>query len=635
VRFTIQVKLTILGVGTLALALGTLSGLAMVDVRRTAVASAEANLRSSGYAESKAIADRVYSAQGVASTLAASFETVNNDLGVDLDRASVQGILQTVLAATPELHAVFTRWETDAFDEMDMMYGGTEGTDETGRFMPRFHRAESGSEMVAAMDAASVSVADRARDTGRPAVAGPFDREGVPAMLLAAPIFADTTVLGVVGVELPLTALEDAMATERPFDGRGSVLLTTPGGRVLATRTGDEAALGAIVQDDSITGLDVRSHGTIVNSGSVIAASFGVTLPGSSDVIADAIVVAPAGVLTAEASALAMKQAGVGLAALIGGAILTWFAAGTLAAPIRRVAATLTDLSHGEGDLTRRLDIHRSDEIGELAEGFDRFVDTLEPVIAEVRQSADELDAGTRHVAEASSSIAADATEQSSGLEDIARRITEVSERTGGNAEAAKRAASMAGESAEDVQRGQEHMGEVVEAMDRIRSSTSSLSEIIAAIEQIAFQTNLLALNAAVEAARAGEAGKGFAVVAEEVRALAGRSAEAARDSSSMIDESTARAAQGNEVVARLGRILDSITERSSTVTELMDEIAAASTEQAGVIERVDERIATLETGTRTTATHVDALAAGAEETAAQVASMREQLSRFKVRQPG
>ncbi len=643
-RLSIQSKLTILGVATLGLAVAVPVTVATLDVRAAAADYARASLHAAGKAESAEVAERVGSVANVARTLATSLETVNNDVGADLDRPAVEGLLKTVLGSKPSLHAVFTRWEIDAFDEMDLMYGSTPGTDETGRFMPRFHRGGGEVALAPADDPAIRELVGQLEAGAAFAVVGPVDREGVSCLLLAAPVVDDGAPLGLVGIELPVVAMQRAAADFDLLEGTASLLVTRPDGRVLARSDGDAAARACVLGDSADADvLDAGARGTLAErrgeqpftTDDALTAVLPIAIPGTDLHVADAVLIAPLSVAHAGATALAARQLVVGGVVLAAGAVLTWFAAGTLAGPIRRVARTLTDLSHGEGDLTRRLEIHRHDEIGELAEGFDRFVDTLEPIIAEVRQAADELDAGTRHVAEASSGIAADATEQSSGLEDIARRMKEIAERTNGNAEAAGRAAGVAGDSATDVQRGQEHMREVVEAMERIKGSTGSLSEIIAAIEQIAFQTNLLALNAAVEAARAGDAGKGFAVVAEEVRALAGRSAEAARDSAAVIEESTARAEQGNEVVGRLGEILDAITARSGEVTGLMDEIAAASSDQASSIEQVDTRIEELEDRTRTTASHVDALAAGAEETAAQVTSMRDQLGRFKVRTAG
>ncbi len=259
--------------------------------------------------------------------------------------------------------------------------------------------------------------------------------------------------------------------------------------------------------------------------------------------------------VSARTSAIAMLLTVVAVSVIVGiiiGLLLTRM----ITKPINSVVRRLEDIAQGEGDLTQRVDIKSQDEIGLLAKWFNTFVEKIEDTICDVGSGTGQIDAGSQQIASASQSLSEGASEQASSLEEISSSLEEMSSMTHQNAENAKQAAGLSGESQVSADRGQQEMAQMAEAMDEIKKSSAEISKIIKVIDEIAFQTNLLALNAAVEAARAGEAGKGFAVVAEEVRNLAQRSAEAAKDTSRMIEESTERANNGVAIVQRVGEAL-------------------------------------------------------------------------------
>jgi methyl-accepting chemotaxis protein len=192
-------------------------------------------------------------------------------------------------------------------------------------------------------------------------------------------------------------------------------------------------------------------------------------------------------------------------------------------------------------------------------------------------------------------------------------------------------AADIAGRARGDADAGTSQMKELVGAMDGIRTSSQRIASIIRVIDEIAFQTNLLALNAAVEAARAGEAGRGFAVVAQEVRSLAMRSAEAARDSSGLIEESGARAESGVRLVNEVEGVFGRIVGGSREVAELLAEISRASRDQSEAIKHVSGSMQEIDQTTQANAAASEELAAAASETTDQVTTIRSTLGGFRV----
>ncbi len=210
------------------------------------------------------------------------------------------------------------------------------------------------------------------------------------------------------------------------------------------------------------------------------------------------------------------------------------------------------------------------------------------------------------HTAISSQNMARGAIEQAAGLEETSSSMEEMSSMTKMNADNAAEANRLAAEANRAASEGAESMARMREAINDIQHSSEETSKIIKVIDEIAFQTNLLALNAAVEAARAGEAGKGFAVVAEEVRNLAMRSAEAAKNTSAMIEESVKNANNGVSITEEVGKSLETINDTISKVAGLVDEISTASAEQAKGIEQINTGLAQIDQVTQTSAANAD-----------------------------
>jgi len=312
------------------------------------------------------------------------------------------------------------------------------------------------------------------------------------------------------------------------------------------------------------------------------------------------------------------------------GFMFLWLMRRMLTRPIGRIVETLQTVA--SRDLTRPpLGVATNDEVGKLAQATDAMSATLTRMLTDIGSGALQIDAGGTQIASASQSLAQGASEQASSLQQISASLEEISGQTQQSAENARQANTLAEEAKKAADRGQQEMSQMSKAVNEIKQSSGEISKIIKVIDEIAFQTNLLALNAAVEAARAGEAGKGFAVVAEEVRNLAQRSAEAAKNTSGMIEESVKRSENGVQIAGRVGQALEEITASTNKVNTLLGEIASAAGEQSTGVGQINQGVGQLDLVTQQNAGNSEELASSAEELSSQVASLNELVAQFKM----
>jgi methyl-accepting chemotaxis protein len=256
---------------------------------------------------------------------------------------------------------------------------------------------------------------------------------------------------------------------------------------------------------------------------------------------------------------------------------------------------------------------------GLLAFSIGRSVNgVLTKAVIELSESAEQVSSAAHQVSGSSQSLAQGSSEQAASLEETSASSEEMSSMTRRNAENSQQAAAFMNAVSQRVAEANRTLADMMSSMEQIGASSGKISKIIKVIDEIAFQTNILALNAAVEAARAGEAGMGFAVVAEEVRNLAQRSAQAARDTTSLIEESILKSTEGSRKLEEVASSIVGITESAGKVKTLVDEVEASSKEQAQGIDQISKAMAQMDQVTQKTAANAEESASASEELNAQ-----------------
>ncbi|MES2350096.1 MAG: methyl-accepting chemotaxis protein [Pseudomonadota bacterium] len=306
----------------------------------------------------------------------------------------------------------------------------------------------------------------------------------------------------------------------------------------------------------------------------------------------------------------------VAIAALALGAVVAWRITRSITAPMAQAVTLARTVA--AGDLSSAIVVVSRDESGQLLAALRDMNTSLNHIVGRVRGGADTIAAASREIANGNLDLSRRTEQQASTLEETASSMEELTSTVQQSAGHAQQAHRLAMTATETAARGAAAVAQVVDTMGAINASSRKIVEIIGVSDGIAFQTNILALNAAVEAARAGEQGRGFAVVAAEVRGLAQRSADAAREIKALIDNSVAQVDQGSRLVGHAGATMDDVAKSINDVSNIIADITTASAEQSIGIQQINQAICEMDHVTQQNAALV-------EEAAAAAASMQEQ----------
>jgi methyl-accepting chemotaxis protein len=310
------------------------------------------------------------------------------------------------------------------------------------------------------------------------------------------------------------------------------------------------------------------------------------------------------------------------------GVLLAWRLTRSITDPIREAMSMATAVA--QGDLRTVAATYPQDELGDLLRTLAEMKTSLQQTVTQVRSATDSINTASAEIASGNQDLSARTEQAASNLEETAASMEQLTSTVRQSADSARQASQLAVSASEIAVRGGNVVGQVVTTMNEINASSKKISDIIGVIDGIAFQTNILALNAAVEAARAGEQGRGFAVVAAEVRSLAQRSAEAAKEIKGLIGSSVDRVEAGSRLVAEAGQTMSEIVGSVQRVSDIIGEITAAAGEQSDGIGQVNVAVNQLDQMTQQNAALVEESAAAAESLKDQAVRLNQAIAVFR-----
>ncbi len=298
--------------------------------------------------------------------------------------------------------------------------------------------------------------------------------------------------------------------------------------------------------------------------------------------------------------------------------------------PVNEAVGYLQQLA--KADLSQNIQVNSQNEVGQLLKAMRDMQESLAGIVSTVREGSGSILVGTQQIASGNADLSSRTEQQAASLEETAASMEELTSTVKQNADNARQASALANDASSTADHGREVVHQVVDTMQGINDSSQRIANIINVIDSIAFQTNILALNASVEAARAGEQGRGFAVVAGEVRNLASRSADAAREIKALIEESTRRVQDGSKLVEQAGKTMGEVVGAVRRVTDIIDEISAASHEQSEGIGQVNTAVAQMDQVTQQNASLVQEASAASASLAEQAQRLEQAVSVFRLR---
>ena len=302
----------------------------------------------------------------------------------------------------------------------------------------------------------------------------------------------------------------------------------------------------------------------------------------------------------------------------------------SLKAYISEIKLALSKIS--DGDLTVQASMEFKGDFVEIQDSLYNITSSLNETLENIYRSSEQVSVGSKQVSDASQALAQGATEQASSIQELSASMTEISSHVKENAEHTENASKNVNEVASEIEASNKHMDNMVDAMSQISESSNQIGKIIKTIQDIAFQTNILALNAAVEAARAGAAGKGFAVVADEVRNLASKSAEAAKDTTALIENSFRQVENGSQIADLTAQSLKRVVTAAEKVSNTVQSISNSTVLQSNAIDQVTLGVEQISNVVQTNSATAEESAAASEEFSGQAQALKSLVSKFKLK---
>lgn len=645
-RLSIQWKITLLAGLCLLAIVALLVATSLTQAQRSAALVSQANsemldhsarLRLQALAETQTLRIQRYfmDAYQYANGFTRLVQVLKAHGGSDL-RAELTRQARASLAGNPDLIGLYVVFQPNALDHQDSQFVAQEavGSNDSGRFSLYWSQPSPGNlereAMPEAMLADSTVGANGAaqnrwltcpQETAKACVVEPYLDEvnGRQVLMtsIALPLLEGGKVVGVVGLDIGLDNLQQLSLDGRQelFDGQGQVSIVSTTG-LLAGHSRDASKLGTVLDNDVAQGLLRVGRPFAPIPG---AAPWQVLLE-----LPEAVLQAPAVALNQRLSehnqSANLTSLLIGLGAAIVGLLLVWLTARGVTRPILAVAARLEDIASGEGDLTRRLDYARQDELGQLSGWFNRFLDKLQPVIAQVKGSlleargtadqsaaiASQTSSGMQQQQREIEQVATAANEMSATAQDVAHNAAQAAQAARGADQASREGLQLIASTRQAIDNLAVGMDAAMDEARALEQRSEQIGSVLEVIRAIAEQTNLLALNAAIEAARAGEAGRGFAVVADEVRSLAQRTQVSVEEIRQVIEglqqgtqdvvgamhdgqkQAQASALQMEQALPTLQRIGEAV----AVISDMNLQIASAAEEQSAVAEEVNRNVA-------------------------------------------
>jgi methyl-accepting chemotaxis protein len=602
--------------------------------------------------------------------------------------------LKTAFERNDKVLGIWLAFEPNALDGKDSEFANDAArqSNEAGRFATYWSRAAGASLNTIMVEEdltkTTLSVSGTPynswytcpRDNKRTCLLDPYaDTVGGKEMLMttiSVPLIVDGKAIGVVGVDIALDALQAAAVdSQRSLFNNAGHMLIVSGSGVLGADSSDASKVGKKISDtlgaDGKDVLQLLTSGTpkILEQGDLIRAVYPVDPIGNSRAWG-VVIDLPKQVLLADSVKLQAvlddaQETGVITALLVAvvaglvGLLLIWLTASGVTRPINSVAEMLKNIASGEGDLTQRLNYSKKDELGELVNWFNRFLDKLQPTIAQIKQSiteargtADQSSEIARQTSEGMQvqfreidQVATASNEMSATAHDVANSASNAANAAKGADQSAKDGMSIIERSTRDINQLADEVSKAVTEVEALAVNSEQIGSVLEVIRSIAEQTNLLALNAAIEAARAGESGRGFAVVADEVRNLAKRTQDSVEEIRIVIEriqtgtrgvvatmhssqtQAHNNAGQIRQAVDALGKISDAVT----VISDMNLQIASAAEQQSAVAEEVNRNVSAIRTVTETLTEQATESAAISSQLNALASQQMKLMDQFRV----